>query len=64
MSGKEKTYQVNFKYDGVALECTTYVDATGADEALNEGKERIDVDEETPGTWSVEEDEKPWWKFW
>ncbi len=64
MARKEKVYRVNFEYEGVALECTTYLDASDSEEALATGQERIEISEGTPGTWSVEEDEKSWWKFW
>jgi hypothetical protein len=48
-------YRVDFEYADVALELTTYVDADSKDEALETGQERMEVSEETPGTWTVED---------
>lgn len=53
----KKTYYVNFDWDDVALESSTFVDSPSGDidAIVEEAKERLELPEGQQGTWSIEE---------
>ena len=61
----KKTYYVNFDWEGVALESSTFVNVSSndVDEIVDAAKEQLELPEGQSGIWSIEEATEPHKKF-